>query len=486
MANGFIGRQAELARLGELLDLVRSGGGLGRPGRALIMRGRRRVGKSRLVEEFAERSGVPYLFYTAEGLSNGDDLRSFAQAVEESTLPDAGGFTSETPARWTDALNSLADVLPEDSPSIVVIDEMPYLIAQDPGFEGALQRAFDRRFSRLPVLLVLIGSDLSVMERVDTYGRPFYQRGTEMVVPPFNPAEIAERTGLGAAEAFDAFLVTGGLPLVLERWEPGTSLWEFVEASLRHPTSPLLVSAERSLSAEFPAEAHARQVLRAIGSGERTFVLIGRAAGELAPTSLKRSLEILAERRIVKADTPLSTRASRETRYRIEDPYLRFWLFFLAGAISKVERGRGDLVLKAIRQGWTSWRGRAIEPVVREALWRLAPDLLPAGTDAVGGYWTRSNNPEIDIVGADREPVAKRVTAVGSVKWLENKPFGPRDYAALFAHRAQLPGADDDSPLLAVARSGCEVPGVTAIGPEDLIEAWRHRPQSRARGAGAQ
>nr|BFF27013.1 hypothetical protein GCM10025732_49780 [Glycomyces mayteni] len=353
---------------------------------------------------------------------------------------------------------------------------MPYLIAQDPGFEGALQRAFDRRFSRLPVLLVLIGSDLAVMEQVNTYGRPFYQRGTELVVPPFNPAEIAERTGLGAAEAFDAFLVTGGLPLVLERWEPGTSLWEFLEASLRHPTSPLLVSAERSLSAEFPSEAHARQVLRAIGSGERSFGLIGRAAGDLAPTTLKRSLEVLAERRIVKAEVPLSTRASKETRYRIEDPYLRFWLYFLAGAISKVERGRGDLVLKSIRQGWTSWRGRAVEPVVRDALWRLSPELLPEGTDAVGGYWTRSNNPEIDIVGADREPVAKRVTVVGSIKWLERKPFDQRDFAALIAHRSQLPGADEDTPMLAVARSGCEVGGLQSLGPEALLEAWRHRP----------
>lgn len=474
MANGFIGRKSELSQLNELLELVRSGGGLGRPGRALIMRGRRRVGKSRLVQEFAERSGAPHVFFTAEGLSNGDDLRSFAQAVEESTLPDAAAFAPEgIPTRWTDALNSLADMLPEDAPSIVVIDEMPYLIAQDPGFEGALQRAFDRRFSRLPVLLILIGSDLAVMEQVNTYGRPFYQRGTEMVVPPFNPAEIAERTGFGAAAAFDAFVVTGGLPLILERWEPGTALWEFLEASLRHPTSPLLVSAERSLAAEFPSEAHARQVLRAIGSGERSFGLIGRAAGDLAPASLRRSLEVLTERRIVKAEVPLSTRSSKETRYRIEDPYLRFWLYFLAGAISKVERGRGDLVLKSIRQGWTSWRGRAVEPVVREALRRRSPELLPEGTDAVGGYWTRSNNPEIDIVGADRGPVAKRVTAVGSIKWLERKSFDHRDFAALVAHRAQLPGADEDTPLIAVARSGCDVDGVRRVGPEDLLEAWR-------------
>ncbi|MEU5873336.1 DUF234 domain-containing protein [Glycomyces sp. NPDC047369] len=475
--SGFIGRQSELAWLGNHLELVGSEAGTARPGRILIMRGQGRVGKSRLTEEFVERSGVPHVYFAAAGVPDGGELRSFAQAVEESTLPRSAEYSSEEPpSQWTVALSSLADILPENSPSIVVIDGVHHLTAQDAGFEGALQRVFERRLSRLPSLLILIDSDNTLKKQVHTFSRSLEQIGNEMVVPPLNPAEIAERTGLDAAEAFDAFLVTGGWPLVLDRWEPRTSLWEFLEQSLRRPTSHLLAGAERFLAPEFLSDSHARQVLRAIGSGERSFGLIGRAAGDLAPTTLKRSLEVLAGRRIVKAEVPLSTRASKETRYRIEDPYLRFWLYFLAGAISKVERGRGDLVLKSIRQGWTSWRGRAVEPVVRDALWRLAPDLLPEGTDAVGGYWTRSNNPEIDIVGADREPVAKRVTAVGSIKWLERKPFDQRDFAALIAHRAQLPGADEDTPMIAVARSGGDVGGLRCIGPDELLDAWRHRP----------
>ena len=76
-----------------------------------------------------------------------------------------------------------------------------------------LQKLFDRTLSKLPVLLVLIGSDLSMMESLNTYGRPFYQRGTEMVVPPLNPAEVAAMRDTGPADAFDAYLVSGGLPL---------------------------------------------------------------------------------------------------------------------------------------------------------------------------------------------------------------------------------------------------------------------------------
>ncbi|AKG41417.1 ATPase/protein of unknown function [Streptomyces xiamenensis] len=262
------------------------------------------------------------------------------------------------------------------------------------------------------------------------------------------------------------------IPLILEEWPQGATLWDYLATALRRPTSALLVSGERTLAAEFPTEAQARTVLGAIGQGERTFTLIGRAAGGLHPGSVTRSLDILTSRRMVAAELPLSTKPSRETRYRIDDPYLRFWLSFIGPGIPAVERGRGDRVLDAIRTSWTSWRGRAVEPVIREALWRLADDVLPAGTNTVGGYWTRTNDPEIDLIGADRSPIAKKVTFAGSVKWLESKPFDARDLARLIAHRAQLPGADDTTPLLAVTRNGCTAEGIRSLTPEDLLNAW--------------
>ena len=70
----------------------------------------------------------------------------------------------------------LAGILPTDQPSMLVLDEMPYLVREDPGFEGTLQRLFDRTLSKLPVLLVLIGSDLAMMEALNTYGRPLRLR----------------------------------------------------------------------------------------------------------------------------------------------------------------------------------------------------------------------------------------------------------------------------------------------------------------------
>jgi uncharacterized protein len=83
-----------------------------------------------------------------------------------------------------------------------------------------------------------------------------------------------------------------GAALICADWTAGQDLWGFVDQSLSNPTSPLLVSAERSLAAEFPEHAQARSVLAAIGSGERTFTNISKAAGGIAATPLQRALEV--------------------------------------------------------------------------------------------------------------------------------------------------------------------------------------------------
>jgi AAA+ ATPase superfamily predicted ATPase len=472
--SGFIGRQRELDLLERALSRVKGGGRAGRPGRAILMRGRRRVGKSRLAEEFVERAGIPHLFFTASAQSSREaDLRLFVEAGGQSGLPGAHLFREQTPHSWDAALRLLAAALPADQPAVVVLDELPYLIANDPGFEGALQKAFDRELSRRPVLLLCIGSDLAMMEALNEYGRPFHQRATEMVVPPLNPADVAAMLDLPAAEAFDAYLVTGGLPLILDEWPGGASVTGYLTDAVSDPTSALLVSAERMLAAEFPVEAQARLVLGAIGSGERTYSRIGQATDGLPQASLSRALHVLTAKRLVEPTVPLSTRPSKETRYQITDPYLRFWLAFLGPHIAEIERGRGDLVLARIQASWTSWRCRAIEPVVRESLRRLPGDILPDQTNVIGGYWTRTNNPEIDIVGADREPIAKQITIVGSIKWLERHPFDAHDLARLIHHRSQLPGANDSTPLLAVSRAKTAVDGVLALEPDDLIIAWQ-------------
>lgn len=471
----FIGRARELSVLSDALQAVHDAAGTTSPGRCILMRGRRRVGKSSLVEEFLRRTGAPHLFFTAAGGTAEDELEELLDAMARSTLPERGLFADETPAQWNAAFRLLAEILPDDTPSVVVLDEVPYLMDRIDAFEGMLQRAWDRLLSRKPVLLLLVGSDLSMMEALNSYDRPFHQRGREMVVGPLNPADLAEMLGLSPAAAFDATLITGGLPLICEEWRPGADAWEFLKESLSNPISALLVSAERSLAAEFPPRAMSREVLRAIGTGERKFTNIARAAGRISHTTLTRATEVLTDKRVVATELPLSLRPSKERRYRVADPYLRFWLTFLDPHMAEIERMRGDLTLARIKERWTSWRGRAVEPLVRESLARLLPDDSLPAAPVIGGYWTRSNDVEIDLVGADRQPVAKQLLFLGSVKWLEKSAFDSHDLAALQRHRAAVTG--ELVPLVAVSRDGVSCTGLQATyGPEELLDAWSTVP----------
>ncbi|MGH3544346.1 MAG: ATP-binding protein [Mycobacteriales bacterium] len=471
----FTGREQELAALHGVLEGIRGNVGAPQPGWCILMRGRRRIGKSMLAEEFSRRADVPTLFYTASGDTPEAELAQLLDDVAASTLPHRAAFTESTPATWHAALQLLADAVPEDTPSVVILDELPYLMQGVPAFEGHLQRVWDRFLSRKPVLLLLIGSDLSMMEALNSYERPFHQRGSEMVVGPLNPAEVGQMLGLDAASAFDAAVITGGLPLVCSQWPYGWGVWKYLAGALEDPLSALLVSGERAMAAEFPAAAQARRVLTAIGHGERTYSSIARAAGGITHASLSRSLEILVEKRLVVGELPISVRPSKERRYRIADPYLRFWLSFLLPHMDLIERRRGDLLLARVKKSWTSWRGSAVEPLIRDALWRLLPDeQLPISPSAVGAYWNRSNTIEVDIVGADRAPIADELFFLGSIKWREKAAFDARDLAALQRHRAAL--TDAPTPLIAVSRSGVTATGVDAVyGPEDLIEAWARR-----------
>src|SRR5256885_15573579 len=167
----FKGRAADLATLdGQLQQVIR--GKAATRGRAVIVTGRRRVGKSRLVQEFCDRSGTPYVIFQAtRGRNAVSERADFMSLVATSALAEAEAVAGLSAADWNQALRTLALAIPDDTASIVVIDEVPWLIEQDREFEGALQTIWDRHLSDKPVLLLLIGSDLSVMEALQTHGR---------------------------------------------------------------------------------------------------------------------------------------------------------------------------------------------------------------------------------------------------------------------------------------------------------------------------
>jgi hypothetical protein len=365
---------------------------------------------------------------------------------------------AEPTASWPDAFRVLASVLP-DSPAVVVLDELPWLAEQDDIFDGALQTAWDRLLSSRPVLLLLLGSDLHMMERLTAYDRPFFGRADNLLLGPLNPAEVGGALGLEAGDAIDAYLLSGGLPGILRAWPDGVPPLEFAEQECADPASPLFGVPEAALLAEFPAPDNTRRVIEAVGGGNRTYANIAAEAGSRAgavPSGTLTPLlhRLVEDKHVLAIDEPLSVRPTKPALYRVADPSLRFYLAIGRAAHELSRRGRAAAASTLVSRRWASWRGRAVEPVIREALSLAAADLPWPEAAAVGGWWNRAFDPEIDLIGADRAPVATKLWYAGSVKWLDH-PFGSRDLAALQRGAAQVPGFDpEEAALIGVSCAG--------------------------------
>lgn len=442
------------------------------------------MGKSTAVERFLEGTAVPHVYVTGVyQATSRQQLAAAAQAVRESRqpLPSGEGLFPERPLSWRDWLARLS-VAAANEPIVVVLDEFPWLTAQDPSLEGELQAQWDRVLSRLPVLLILIGSDVTMMSRLATHDRPLFGRLRQLVVPALDPGEVAEALPTWpAARVIDAALVTGGYPrLLADLADSGApTIEDYVRASLTEDLSPLVATGRLTLDSEFPDAASAYRVLSTIGADEKarlgfTDIVVSMADdadNNVARTATTRALRILTDdKQLIVREAPAWTDStSRLRRYRLTDPYLRFWFRYVERQVEAIRRGRADLAISRFDRDWSSWRGRAVEPLVRTAVDRLAPrEPRLAGVEAVDAWWTRDGQTEIDLVARD----ARATSYLGTIKWRASG-VTRRDVAALDQARALVPRSRD-AKLLAVAADGEAPAGADLfLTAGDLLEAWR-------------
>ncbi|HEY7456416.1 MAG TPA: ATP-binding protein [Solirubrobacterales bacterium] len=471
----FIGREREMAALQAEYDRVRAG----EEGRFAWLRGRRRVGKSRLVQELCDRVDAPYAFYQAPRREMHVAIAAFVDAVAQSSLPAAPAFEGASYDSWPAAIRAAVQGIDPSRPAILVIDELPYLTDRDPDVTADIQLAWDRSLEKAPLLLVCIGSDMRMMESLLAERSPLYGRPTmELRVSPLDPAVVADLTDApDAAAAFDRYLIVGGFPELASSWPRGAGWKAFLRKALAHDQMPLAAAGGRILVSEFPRELQIRNVVEAIGHGESSYNRI-RARSGVKGNTLNEALEVLVERKgLVTRELPYAVPPGKKApRYVVTDPYLRFWLRFVGPHLDEISRGRPDFVIERIERDWATYRGRAVEPLVRVALERLLDSPTASeqlgGSRCVGAWWRRDHAVEVDLVGGDR-PDPNRVGFIGSIKWREQGAFTAGDLAELAATRAVVPGAEG-AKLVAVSRGGFAkgLGADASFGPNDLLGAW--------------
>ncbi len=379
----------------------------------LIGLGRRRAGKSYVLARFAKSVGGVY--YQATKRTETEQLaalsRIIGQRFEDLALSRGVGFPT-----WEDLLDYLT-ARAAGEPFMLVLDEFPYLADAAPALPSILQAAWDHTWPNTRVRLVLNGSHISAMTRLEAQDQPLYGRRTgRLRFPPFTADQVrAFVPGYDARDALRTYGIFGGLPGHLALLRQDEDLATNAARLLLDPGGRLADEAEHVLDAFLTdADVH-YSVLQAIAAGERSWSKITNRVGKPGG-SLSRPLKWLEEMHLVARTVPITEdpKTSRRALYWITDPYLAFWHRFIAPLVAAGETSlTAPALLWAgrVRPQLDDYMGRAFEDVCRA--WIARSPRLPFRPIRVGAWWDAASAHEIDVValGASRELL------VGECKW---------------------------------------------------------------------
>ena len=407
MAAPLIDRKKELGRITEAIE---------RPPQLIVLRGRRRIGKSfLLVRALGGHRGV---FFQADEQTERAHLDLFAAEVSNLLKP-------RVPLRfesWDEALKTLGELAREE-PLTIVLDEFQWLQAAQPSLESILQRHWDRwQRQETPITLILSGSALRLMEQLLDPGAPLYGRADyRPLLPPldFRDASAFAAKDLDAEQKLRRYAVLGGTPQY-QVWAGQGGLYDVIAERILSKGESLYEEPLHLLREEQeirdPASYFA--VVREIAAGRTRSGEISNAT-QLPTPNLTKMLSRLEALGYLEARAPLGPNGpeARRASYRLTDPFFRFWFRFVFPNRSLLERGRVKAVLRIVKRDMDTFMGPAFEDCCREWVGRYAGDTLPA-SQQLGSWWSRDGQVEIDIVGTSRG----KYDLLGSCKWSQEAP----------------------------------------------------------------
>ncbi len=455
----FLDRQRESERLRRLVQ--RREGSLG------VLYGRRRCGKSRLLREVVPVQSSVYFV--------GDDREAALQrsslAVEMARA--VAGFADVSYPDW-EAL--LARWWNDAKPgTVLILDELPSLVARGPELPSLLQKVLDQRSERGLHLLVAGSSQRMMQGLALDRSAPLYGRATEILkIAPLAAGWIEEALGGEDPESsIQAFAHWGGIPRYWELARDHEDLASAVRELILDPLGVLHEEPRRLLLDDLRDTTQAASILNLIGQGCHRVSEIGARLGKPA-TSLGRPLRRLMEMDLVTREVPYGAprRSSKRTLYRIADPFLRFWFRCVEPNRSRLGVRQLEIVEREIAPA-----ARHHVASVWEDLARASVPFLPdhgGGWGAARRWWGPGldRRPlEIDLVAED---AAGNRLLVGEVKW-----SSPNDGSVLLRELEQkivrLPFVKGREviPMLWLAASPEDLQDDQVITPRRVLDALR-------------
>jgi AAA+ ATPase superfamily predicted ATPase len=425
----FLDRTDELARLLRVSE--RREGGL------VVVYGRRRIGKTRLLLEWSRRTKG---LYTVADQSAPDIQRRY---FAEGLAARLRGFADVEYRDWGGLLARLArDAESSGWRGPVIMDELPYLVMTSPELPSVLQRWLDHDAREAKLVVALAGSSQRMMQGlVLSADAPLYGRAEELLdLGPIEAGHLsaAFETKEGR-ELVDLYTAWGGIPRYWElAREVEGPVASQVDQLVLDPLGALHREPDRLLLEELPPAVETRPILDAIGMGAHRVTAIGGRLGRPA-TSMSRPLERLVSMGLVRREVPFgeSEKSSRRSLYRIDDSFFRLWFRVVAPNRGALAAGTRAARLRLLNRHWPGLAAQAWEELCRRRLARLreATSLGRLGPWEPASRWWQGDQPEWDVVSRSLDG---ETILVGEAKWSRN-PLGATGLADASARLLRRP-----------------------------------------------
>ncbi len=392
----FIGRKKELEFLEEKYGSKR--------GELVILYGRRRIGKTETLKEFAK--GKDAIFYTCTQAEDKAQLRAFSSAF--SPFLDDKYFTSFQ--NWTQAFDSVKDIVsPGKEKRVLIIDEFPYAVTANREIPSILQKEWDRYLQSENVMIILCGSSMSFIEK-EILGEknPLYGRATgiyKMEEMPFFDA-ISFLDGYSSRDKLTVYSICGGVPYYLKEFDTSRTLKDNIISVTLKKGSILYSEPEFLLRQELREPGRYNSIIMSIALGRTKFSEIQDDTA-LEKGVLSVYLKNLIELGLVERELPVTSLRGEKPNpqrgiYKLKNNFFRFWYAFVFPNITLLEFGDvSEVYIKLIEPNLDYFVSSAFEDVCIEYLKRENSKLkLPFMFTQIGRWWDKTN--EIDIVAMDK------------------------------------------------------------------------------------
>jgi hypothetical protein len=398
----FIDRERELSLLNKRFGSNRS--------EFVIIYGRRRIGKSELIDQFIKNNGIRLL---AREESKTLQLRVFAEKL--------GDFFGDELLRKTEftGWDGFFEYLyrKADERIIVAIDEFPYLIKEDPAIPSILQDYWDNKLKETKLFLILCGSSISMMEsKVMGYKSPLYGRRTgQLLLKQIRFIHILAYIGR-FERAVEFYSVFGGTPAYIIETDPEKDVFTNIEDTILREDSFLYRDVEFVLRQELTEPRYYFSILQSIAKGNHRIGLIANDTG-LSVSIVNKYLSVLSGLQLVYRMLPVTeSYKSRKGMHFLADNMFDFWFRFVYPDMEEIEKGKGAMVAQNIKPRFNQYVGRHFETIVQEILEVLNErELLPFRFTRVGKWWHKEE--EIDVVALN-EKIKSAIFC--ECKWSDN------------------------------------------------------------------